>query len=255
MRVVLITSIPEELRPFLRLVRRRRTSLDGKPAFVFTGQGYEGLALLAGMGGDAPRRLAEEAMAAFAPDVVLAAGFGGALTAAPPPGGVLVAGEIWRLGPTDNLLRRIDFQPAAPSHDLAALLRAQGLAAHAGALVTTPGVTAKTALPSQAASLPVPVLDMETAEVAAAAHARHLPFLAVRSITDGVGEEIQPFLADIINRHQGVPLSRLVPALWADPRRLGYCFHLWGRSRQAGRSLARALQLILGFLARPQGAD
>ncbi len=78
----------------------------------------------------------------------------------------------------------------------------------------------------------------------------HLPCLAVRAITDGAGEEIQQFLADIINRHQGVPLSRFLPALWADPRRVKYCFHLWRRSRLAGRNLARALNLILEYLTR-----
>jgi hypothetical protein len=73
--------------------------------------------------------------------------------------------------------------------------------------------------------------------------------LAVRAITDGAGEEIQEFLADIINQHQGVPLGRLLPTLCLAPRRVGYCLHLWRRSIVAGRNLARALNLILEFLA------
>jgi len=204
---------------------------------------------MAGMGGAAPRLLVEQAIAAFAPDFVLAAGFGGALTALPPPGGVLVAEASWRLEPTGNVLNRVDFQPVAPPHDLVAHLQAQGLPAYSGAMVTTPGMTAKTSLPSQVAGLPLPVLDLETAEVAVAAQARHLPFLALRAVTDGAGEEIQAFLADIIDQNQGVPLTRLLPALWADPRRVGYCLHLWRRSRQAGLHLARALKLILEYLS------
>ena len=178
------------------------------------------------------------------------AGFGGALTALPPPGGVLLAAECWRLEPAGQLPRREDFQPVAPPQALVAHLQAQGLAAYAGTLVTTPKITPKASLPTQVSHLTLPVLDLETSEVAATATAHHLPFLAVRAITDGAGEEIQVFLADIINQYQGVPLSRLLPALWADPRRVGYCLHLWRRSRLAGQNLARALNLILNYLTQ-----
>jgi adenosylhomocysteine nucleosidase len=245
----LIMSSPEELRPFLRSVRHRRASLGGIKAWHFQGKGFEGLAFLVGMGGAAPRLLAERAIAAFSPDLLIVAGFGGALTALPPPGGVLLAAECWRLEPAGHLPRREDFQPVAPPQALVAHLQAQGLAAYVGTLVTTPKLTPKASLPTQLSHLTLPVLDLETSQVAATATAHHLPFLAVRAITDGAGEEIHDFLADIINQHQGVPLSRLLPALWADPRRLGYCLHLWRRSRLAGKNLARALNLILDYLS------
>ena len=245
-------SSPEELRPFLRMVRHRRASLEGIKAWHFQGKDYEGVAFLVGMGGAAPRLLAERAIATFSPDHLLVAGFGGALTALPPPGGVLLAAECWRLEPAGQLPRREDFQPVAPPQALVAHLQAQGLAAYAGTLLTTPKIIPKASLPTRLSHLTLPVLDLETSEVAATATAHHLPFLAVRAITDGAGEEIQGFLADIINQHQGVPLSRLLPALWADPRRVGYCLHLWRRSRLAGQNLARALNLILNYLTRPE---
>jgi hypothetical protein len=111
-------------------------------------------------------------------------------------------------------------------------------------------MTAKASLPAPVHHLPHPVLDLETADVAAVAQAHRLPFLAVRAVTDGAGEEIQDFLAAIINQHQGVPLSRLLPALAADPRRLKHCLHLWRRSRLAGSNLAQALHLILDYLTQ-----
>ena len=245
-------SSPEELRPFLRTIRHRRASFEGIKAWLFQGKDYEGVAFLVGMGGAAPRLLTERAIAAFSPEHILVAGFGGALTALPPPGGLLLAAECWRLEPAGQLPRREDFQPVAPPHTLAAHLQAQGLAAYAGTLLTTPKITPKASLPTQVSQLTLPVLDLETSEIAATATAHHLPFLAVRAITDAAGEEIQVFLADIINQHQGVPLSRLLPALWADPRRVGYCLHLWRRSRLAGQNLARALNHILDYLTRPE---
>ena len=130
------------------------------------------------------------------------------------------------------------------------LIQNNGLPVAAGALVTTPVVMTKASLPRQVFRLPFPVLDLETAEIASVAQSHHLPFLAVRTITDGGGEEIQPFLADIVNTYQGVPLLRLLAALRTDPRRVKYCLHLWRRSRLAGRNLARALNLIFERLAQ-----
>jgi nucleoside phosphorylase len=245
-------SSPEELRPFLRTVRHRRASFKGIKAWHFQGKDYEGVAFLVGMGGATPRLLAERAIATFSPDHLVVAGFGGALAALPPPGGVLLAAECCRLEPAGQLPHREDFQPVAPLQALVAHLQAQGLAAYAGTLVTTPNIIPKASLSTKVSHLTLPVLDLETSEVAATATAHHLPFLAVRAITDGAREEIQGFLADIIKQHQGVPLSCLLPALWADPGRIGYCFHLWRRSRLAGQNLARALNHILDYLAKPE---
>lgn len=255
LKVLLVMSSPEELRPFLRLVRRRRVFFRGRKAWNFQGRGYAGLALLAGMGGTAPRALTAQAVTATAPHVVLVAGFGGALTALPPPGGLLIASECWRWAPTGGPLAKVNFSPPAPPPTLASLLRDQALPTLTGALVSTPKVTSKGSLPDQIFLLPQPVLDLESAEVADVVRTYNLPFLAVRAITDGAGEEIQEFLADIINRHQGVPLSRLIPALCAAPHRVGYCFHLWRRSLVAGRNLAQALDSILEFLARQSSSQ
>ena len=250
LKILLVMSSPEELQPFLRTVRHRRAPFQGGKAWNFYDRSFTGLALLAGMGGTAPRVLTACAIAACSPDVVIIAGFGGALTPLPPPGGALIAGECWRLAPTGNSLLPVDFSPPAPPADLSSLLQSKGLPAFTGALVTTTAVTLKASLPGQVFRLPHPVLDLETAEIATIAQTHHLPCLAVRAITDGAGEEIQQFLADIINQYQGVPLSRLLPALWADPRRVKYCLHLWRRSRLAAYNLARSLNLIIDHLSR-----
>ena len=143
LRLLLIMSSPEELRPFLHTVRHRRAFFQGGRAWNFQGRGFSGLALLVGMGGTLPRLLTVRAIAAYPPDMVIIAGFGGALTALPPPGGVLVASECWRLAPAGKQLRPIDFSPPAPPAALASLLQNNGLPVATGALVTTPVVMTK----------------------------------------------------------------------------------------------------------------
>lgn len=247
LRLLLVMSSREELRPFLDTVSHRRAVFEGGRAWTFQGRGFAGLAMLVGMGGTLPGRLTAQAIADFSPDMVVNAGFGGALTAVPRLGGVLVASECWRLDLEDRL-RPVAYSPPAPPAVLATLLRHNGLPAATGALVTTPVIRPKAALPREVFRLPQPVLDMESAEIATVAQTHHLPCLAVRTISDGGGEEIQPFLADLVNTYQGVPLSRLLPALLADPRRVAYCLHLWRRCGPARRNLAEALTLIIDYL-------
>ena len=100
LKILLIMSSPEELRPFLHTVRHYRASFHGRKAWSFQGHDFTGLALMAGMGGTAPADLTVRAIPAVAPDIVIVAGFGGALTAQPPPGGLLIASECWHWGST-----------------------------------------------------------------------------------------------------------------------------------------------------------
>ena len=244
---LLVTFQPQELQPILRMVRPRRISWAGGQAWTWEGRGHTVTAVRTGMGAAAARRMMAQAIAAWSPGKVLAAGFGGALTSLPPPGGILLASECWRLKAAGQGLHRQEFHPQAPSlPELTAHLHRTGLQAYTGVTISTPGIMAKAAVLPQVSHLPRPVVDLETAAVAAAVG--NLPFLALRAITDGGSEEIAPFLAELINRHQGVPLSRLLPALAAQPRRLAYCLHLWRRSRLAGGNLARAVHLSLDYL-------
>ncbi|MGQ9921408.1 MAG: phosphorylase family protein [Desulfobacca sp.] len=255
LKVLILASSPEELRPFVRTCRRRRWVAGWRRGWYLEGVEFQGPALLLGMGGIGPEFLAAQALEQYAPEVIVVAGFGGALTAAPPPTSLVVAEACWRLTPDGCRLQPQEFPAAVPMvADLVMQLRHQGLPATAGNLITTARITAKASLLPLVAQMTAPVLDLETAAIAAVAQTRGLPLVALRAITDGAGEDIQDFLARIIHRHRGVPLSRLLPALLAHPSRLRYILHLWGRSRQAALHLAAGLTQILHYLAALRGA-
>ena len=234
---ILIMSSPEELRPFLRRVRHRRTFFAGEKSLGLSkARALPGWPCWPVWAATAPRLPGRTGHCRLLPPIgVLVAGFGGALTALPPPGGILLAAECWRLAP-DGPSSRVDFQPVAPPDALASLLQARGLAGRGRGPADHPR-------PDGQSLLALPGLPPAPAGAGPGNRrsrrrgpAHNLPFLAVRAITDGAGEEIHDFLADLINQYQGVPLSRLLPALWADPRRVGYCVHLWRRSRLAGQT-------------------
>lgn len=202
------------------------------------------------MGGQATRRLTAQAITTHRPNLIVLCGFGGALTAEPPPTEVMVATACWRFDPAGPSLHPQPFPAAVPGlSELLSHLQTQGVPAQAGNLITTPGVIRKHFILPLVGGLAAPVLDLEGVAVAAAAREYNLPFLAVRAVTDGAGEDIQDFLARIINTHQGVPLARLGAALLVAPQRLGYLLHLRSRARRAGLNLARAISLILEYLS------
>ncbi len=250
LQVLVLASSVEEIRPFLRVCWHRRLAADRCRGWRFAGPGFQGTAVLLGMGGPGVATLAGRAMARYRPQVVVSLGFGGALTAVPPAAGMVVARSCRRLLSVELPLEDQPFLPAVPSVPaLVQHLQSQGLPIHEGTVITLPRITPKAAILPLATGLAAPVVDLETAAVAAAAASQGLPLLALRAVTDAGGEEIQPFLARLINRYHAVPPGRLPSALAADPRRLGYLLHLWGRSRRAGRHLASALQQSLAYLA------
>jgi len=93
-----------------------------------------------------------------------------------------------------------------------------------------------------------PVLDLETAAVAAAAVGAGLPFLALRVITDTAGEEIPDFLREGWKPGYGPSLSTALGWLAGDLRRLGPMLHLWRRGGLAARRLSQALQVLLPLI-------
>jgi adenosylhomocysteine nucleosidase len=249
LRVLLAAASREEIWPFVRTCQRRRLPRGQGRGWEVAGPGFQGLAILGGMGGEGLAAAVAAAAARCQPQILLVAGFGGALTPVPPPAGLALASSCWRWLPDRQELQpQFLPPPPMPLADLLNHLHRSGLPAAAGTMITTRQITPKRLLLPWIGRLPAPVLDLETADLAALAQARGLPLLVVRAITDGAEEEIQDFLAQIIQRHRGVPLSRLLPALGARPQRLAYLLHLWRRSCQAGANLARALTQILALV-------
>ncbi len=248
--LILAASV-EEIWPFVQSCpARRRLPREWRRGWVVSGSSWQAIVLLGGMGGEGPVRLAERAVTFWQPRLLLMAGFGGALTPVPQPTEVMVATACYALHlPEGRLQEQPCPAPPQPVADLVGVLRQCGLPAHGGTAVTTVAVTPKPMVLPWVRHLVNPVVDLESARLAVVAQASNVPFLVMRAITDGAQEEIQAFLAAIINQYHGVPLRRLLPALLARPRRLRHILHLWQRSRRASRNLATALQGLLPLLS------
>jgi adenosylhomocysteine nucleosidase len=156
---------------------------------------------------------------------------------------------FYKFDPTTRVLEAIPRLAAPrPLPELLGSLTAAGLDAFPGSLITTPHIIHKAKQAGPLSSLTYPVLDLETAAVAAVARAAGLPCLGLRAITDTAAEEIPDFLAPGEGDLGAVGLLDVLGWLAADPRRLKDLVHLWRRSRLAAARLAEGLMVLLPLL-------
>uniref|UniRef100_A0A7C3Z2A3 Nucleoside phosphorylase domain-containing protein n=1 Tax=Desulfobacca acetoxidans TaxID=60893 RepID=A0A7C3Z2A3_9BACT len=242
----LLAALSQEVRPFLRLVGGQR--LPGIPlaAWEFACRAGRGVVVLSGLGGDAAARAAAWLLEQCRPQVLVSFGFGGAVTPGLAPGDLVLGEACWRYEPGQGTLREL-LAPSPPwaLHSLLDRLRAVGLPAFRGSVVTSPAIISKAAQGGPLLGLSHPVLDLETGAAALAAWDKGLPFLALRAVTDPASEEIPDFIAQAVRKRNELTAVDALAWLAADPRRLPALVRLWRRSRLASRRLARALGVVL----------
>jgi adenosylhomocysteine nucleosidase len=248
-RAAILAALPQEVRPFLRLMGARRLPGGTFPVWEFAFAGRVGVTAVSGMGGKRAASHAALLLAHYQPRVIIAAGFGGALTPDVPPGGLVLGERFWRYEPETGRLQAVtgpEF-PASPA-DVLARLRGAGLTAFQGSVITTGGIIIKASQGDPLRSLSHPVLDLETAALVDFARDRGVPLLALRAITDAAHEEIPAFIREAAGVGQTPALAAILAWTAADPRRLAALVHLWRRSRLAAATLAWGLRAVLEVL-------
>ena len=109
----LLAALPQEVRPFLRLVRARRLPQGALPVWAFDFAGRTGVAALTGMGASRAAGAAASLLEHYQPRAIIAAGFGGAVTPELPPGGLVLGETFWRYEPETGTLQELA-APASP---------------------------------------------------------------------------------------------------------------------------------------------
>lgn len=245
----ILAALSLEVQPFLRRVRARRLQAGEWPAWEFSTPPGKGVAVLSGMGEAQTARAAAWLLGYCRPQMLISLGFGGGVTPELFPGALVLGESFWRFDQDQGTLTALPAPECPwPLKETLHRFQAAGLPAFPGCLVTTPGIMQKGALGGLLASLPCPVLDLETGAAVVAAQREGIPFLALRAITDAAGEEIPDFLVQACRDDRPPTLKMALAWLTADPRRLPVLLRLWRRSRLAARNLARALAVVMEIL-------
>jgi adenosylhomocysteine nucleosidase len=228
----IIAALPGELAPLLNRLRGTSKLAVGRfQALRGTLAGREVIALCSGMGERNAREATANLLCQMQPTILYSIGFGGAVH----PG--LVVGDLILA----NKLYAIDGATAVSVH--AATLQQvptfMGPHRFSGSILSTSGIinkqTAAALLPAPAQ---FPVLDMETATIAAIAGQANIPLLALRAISDGADMSLAFSLEEFCDRDMALRLWRVLFTAARKPRIIPQLLRLAINSRIAGKALA-----------------
>lgn len=203
-KIGIVAALEREVRPLVkgwRVETLLATSPGGRRFKFFEGE--RAVLVCGGIGAQAARRAAEAVVARGTAQLIISAGFAGALTASLHVGGLFTPAEV------------ID----------AASGKRYATQFGSGVLVTASQVLRKQEKVAINARYGAQAVDMEAAAVAEVAQARGIPFLAVKAISEEEGFPIPPvekFVDEAGEFHTGrfIAYTALRPATWPALRAL-----------------------------------
>jgi adenosylhomocysteine nucleosidase len=215
-KVAIVAALEREVRPLVRNWRAQRRAYEGREFKFFEAEAA--VVVCGGIGAGPARRAAEAVIQLYRPDLVVSAGFAGALQPAVRVGDVLTArviidardGSRTDTGTGEGTL--VSFDWVADGEQKARLARAYDAQA----------------------------VDMEAAAVARAAELHGVRFLACKAISDGPDFRMPP-VADFVGPGGNFQNARFAlhvavrPGLWRRTAQLAR------NSKQSAQSLGRVL--------------
>lgn len=244
MRILFLAALPQEYGPFLKLSGPwRRLQRKPNALFVRSHFGKELFLVETGMGKDAMKTALKRAVVECSPELLISIGFAGSLCETLETGDAVIGREFVSFDPGSSPAGegRLFFESSA----VLSLVRERTGAAEAR-IVTSGKPQPKSALQPLFEDAPS-VMDMESYVAARFASAAGIPFLCFRSVSDGLGDEIDFDLGAISDSAGRVRVVKVMAAALREPRLVKSFFLSWRRSVMASDRLARALEVFLGI--------
>ena len=246
----LIAAMPDEIRPFLRIVKPSARMTSGKfPMWRLRIGGTDVCLMESGMGVDRAAAATEALVAAASPAIIVSFGFGGAAL----PGlrvGDLAVGMVNWFADAKNLAPRQGIDRTLAEELAEELDRACGCVAR-GEIITSPRILRKRDL---AHSLPAgtisPILDMETSAVVEVAHRHGIPLVPLRAISDDATEELAFSLDEFTDEDMAIHPLKVLATIARKPWIIPQLLRLARNSRVAGKRLAHGVLATIEFLSR-----
>lgn len=245
MKIAVITAMREEFTAVSRCLESGTSAqLDGFRILRSRIAGHTVTAIESGMGFVNATRAAKMLAREEKPDLLISAGFCGALAPQLQTGDIVVARQL--LFAAENGFEEI---PVALSGAGEAFIASQG-GAVGGTFVSTSAIASKKRLASMLPSCyPNPVAEMESGAIAAVAAEHSIPLLAIRAVSDIAAEELGFSLDEFCDpdMRRILPHKVLLTAL-RKPRIIPQLLRLAAGSRQAAQALTAALTCLFPAL-------
>lgn len=243
MRVAIFSAFPHELR---EIVRRTGAKKNRKEYFldVFHAQysSHDVTVVLTGVGSRNAEKALKYVIESNTPDIVLSAGFGGALYDGARIGEIILASKV--LSMAERVTDALVLQNGVMIEGLSGKIPIRE-----GSIVTVEKWKKKSEIRKVlAGQFPLPVCDMETFGLAKLSLQENLRFFAIRSITDRSDEEIPHELLNVSDQSGRYRLGCALKLLLSEPRLIPGSIKLGINARIAARSLWQAVSCLIEAL-------
>jgi adenosylhomocysteine nucleosidase len=244
MRIAICAAFPQELKYIIRNFGAARHPQRGPgPVFVSTWPPHELLVVQTGMGSANAEAALQFIFESFDPDIVLFAGFGGALYSGAGIGDLVWATSVMNFpGGISTPLAIPD--PTRIAEKLSARIRLLK-----GNMVTLPHrIEKKEITEILPPALPYAVCDMETYAAAKFSLGKDVPFFAIRAVTDTADEEIPPELFAVTDDFGKYELARALGTILSRPHLIPHVIRLGRNSETAAALLYTCVKLFVETL-------
>lgn len=249
MKIAIITAILSEFRAVAdSLGAVTPVSLGKLRAGRCASFGHEFLLVESGMGLDNAARAAEAIVKHDRPDLLISAGFCGAVQAGLQVGDVVVAKQI--VISHESGFEEIPVRLSGSGLSFVAREAAVGERVVGGVFVTTSSIVSKSSLAGRVPGhYRHPVVEMESGAIAIIAVERSIPLLAIRAVSDDAGEEFGFTLDEFCDADmRRIRFHKVFLTIMRKPRIIPQLVRLSFSSRTAARNLTGALSRLFPTL-------
>lgn len=266
----IVGALRWELSPLERKLKLRRVEREGGIVLIVgTHEEHEVVLAIGGIGQTRASHASQILVDRFKPQVVISAGFAGALDASLQPGD-LILGEVilrtvgsrqsavgrvrsWEIGeqPIQQEVEPVAFSTPALVAKAEDEAMALGLRYRRGMLLSLDVMLTESYEKKEAASSGALAVEMEGAAIAQIASSSGLPFLAVRSISDALDQDLGLDFNKLLHGRGRLSYKRTFLALLTHLSALPSVWRLKRTAHQARRSLAAFLPRLLPQLDPP----
>lgn len=241
MKIVIVTAMPEESGAVMKRARgRRKTLLDSRKRYGFSMAGHDLVLVESGMG-MLNAGWAATLLAAEAPDLMISAGFGGAVLEGLGVGELVMARQVLHWSGAEFEDVPVGFYGLNAVADSLSLRR--------GAFISSDLILNKRDLARRLPPHVVnPVVEMESAAVARIAACHGIPFLAMRAISDPWDEELGFTIHEFCDDSMRIRPARVLATILRRPGIIPQLVRLAGNSRVAARGLAHGMERLLAAI-------
>jgi adenosylhomocysteine nucleosidase len=235
--ICIICAIRQEISPLLkRFPSKRVACFADLPVWHFQAFGHRVTLIQSGTGIANAAKTAAEA-ANLCPEIIINAGFCGALTTEVAVGEVLLAEKLY--GYSSGLIT----SEITPDQELTAKV---GTGFKRAIFITTADIVEKahlyTLLPDRATTT---MLEMESSAIAAVCLNRNIRFIALRSVSDTADHDPGWLFQQICDNKFNVRATKLALSLIKKPSLLSEYVQLYRNTAYAGKTLSKALASTL----------